>query len=414
MHALRDTDPEVFEAIRREAERQHASLELIASENFVSPAVLEALGSVLTNKYAEGYPGRRYYGGCEWVDVVERLAIERACQLFGAEHANVQPHAGAQANMAAYMAFMEPGDTFLGMNLAHGGHLTHGSPVNFSGKWFRVVSYQVDPKTERIDYDALRELAKKERPKLIIAGASAYPRIIDFEAFRRIADEVGALLMVDMAHIAGLVAAGLHPSPVPHAQFVTTTTHKTLRGPRGGMVLCQADYAKEIDKAVFPGLQGGPLMHVIAAKAVALKEASTEEFKAYQRQIVANAKTLAEELLSRGYRLVSGGTDNHLMLVDVKQKGLTGKDAEKALDEVGVTVNKNTIPFDTESPFVTSGIRIGTPAVTSRGMKEDAMRVIARVIDTALQAAVKGELDQVKERLRGEVAELCKAYPLYA
>jgi len=411
---LEVVDPEVYEAIRKEKERQNNTIELIASENFVSEAVLEAQGSVLTNKYAEGLPGRRYYGGCDMVDIPERLAIERAKALFGADHANVQPHSGAQANQAVFFAALEPGDTVMGMALPHGGHLTHGSPVNFSGKWFRVVSYQVDPKTERIDYDALRELAKKERPKLIIAGASAYPRIIDFEAFRRIADEVGALLMVDMAHIAGLVAAGLHPSPVPHAQFVTTTTHKTLRGPRGGMVLCQADYAKEIDKAVFPGLQGGPLMHVIAAKAVALKEASTEEFKAYQRQIVANAKTLAEELLSRGYRLVSGGTDNHLMLVDVKQKGLTGKDAEKALDEVGVTVNKNTIPFDTESPFVTSGIRIGTPAVTSRGMKEDAMRVIARVIDTALQAAVKGELDQVKERLRGEVAELCKAYPLYA
>jgi len=410
---LSSVDPEIYSAIQKEIGRQNGGIELIASENFVSRAVMEAQGSVLTNKYAEGLPGRRYYGGCEFVDIAETLAIERAKQLFGAEHANVQPHSGAQANQTVFFSVLRPGDKVMGMALPHGGHLTHGSPVNFSGKWFEIVAYEVDKATERIDYDALRDKAKKERPKLIIAGASAYPRIIDFEAFRSIADEVGALLMVDMAHIAGLVAAGIHPSPVPHAQFVTTTTHKTLRGPRGGLILCKAEYAKDIDKAVFPGMQGGPLMHVIAAKAVALKEALSEEFKAYQRQIVANAKALAGELANRGYRLVSGGTDNHLMLVDVKARGLTGKAAEAALDQVGVTVNKNTIPFDTESPFVTSGIRIGTPAVTTRGMKEDAMREIAAIIDETLQAAVSGALDDVKERLRGRVQELCRTYPLY-
>lgn len=410
---LKDIDPEVYEAIELERRRQNEKIELIASENFVSEAVLEAQGSVLTNKYAEGLPDRRYYGGCEYVDIAESLAIERAKQLFGADHANVQPHSGAQANQTVFFAVLRPGDKVMGMSLPHGGHLTHGSPVNFSGKWFEIVAYEVDRETERIDYDAVRDKAKKERPKLIIAGASAYPRIIDFEAFRSIADEVGALLMVDMAHIAGLVAAGIHPSPVPHAQFVTTTTHKTLRGPRGGLILCQAEYAKEIDKAVFPGMQGGPLMHVIAAKAVSFKEALSEEFSAYQRQVVANAKALAEELANRGYRLVSGGTDNHLMLIDVKAKGLTGKDAEAALGQVGVTVNKNTIPFDTESPFVTSGIRVGTPAVTTRGMKEDAMREIGAIIDEALQAAASNTLDGAAEALRGRVKELCAAYPLY-
>jgi len=411
--ALSDVDPEVYGAIQKEIGRQNDGIELIASENFVSRAVMEAQGSVLTNKYAEGLPGKRYYGGCEYVDIVESLAIERAKQLFGADHANVQPHSGAQANQTVFFSVLRPGDKVMGMSLPHGGHLTHGSPVNFSGKWFEIVAYEVDRTTEQIDYDALRDKAKKERPKLIIAGASAYPRVIDFEAFRSIADEVGAVLMVDMAHIAGLVAAGIHPSPVPHAQFVTTTTHKTLRGPRGGLILCQAEYAKDIDKAVFPGMQGGPLMHVIAAKAVSFKEALSEEFRAYQRQIVANAKALAAELAGRGYRLVSGGTDNHLMLVDVKAKGLTGKEAEAALGKVGVTVNKNTIPFDTESPFVTSGIRIGTPAVTTRGMKEDAMREIAAIIDETLQAAIKGSLDSVAETLRGRVKELCAAHPLY-
>jgi len=411
--ALQNVDPEVYNAIQQEIGRQNDGIELIASENFVSRAVMEAQGSVLTNKYAEGLPARRYYGGCEYVDVAETLAIERAKKLFGADHANVQPHSGAQANQTVFFATLRPGDKVMGMSLPHGGHLTHGSPVNFSGKWFEIVAYEVDKETERIDYDAVREKAKQERPKLIIAGASAYPRVIDFEAFRSIADEVGALLMVDMAHIAGLVAAGIHPSPVPHAQFVTTTTHKTLRGPRGGLVLCKEEYAKDIDKAVFPGLQGGPLMHVIAAKAVSFKEALSEDFNAYQRQIVANAQALALELMNRGYRLVSGGTDNHLMLIDVKARGLTGKEAEAALGEVGVTVNKNTIPFDPESPFVTSGIRIGTPAVTTRGMKEDAMKEIGAIIDEALQAAAKNGLDQVAEGLRGRVKELCVTYPLY-
>lgn len=410
---LSSVDPEVYEAIEAERRRQNSTIELIASENFVSRAVMEAAGTVLTNKYAEGYPGRRYYGGCEYVDIPESLAIERAKALFGAEHANVQPHSGAQANQAVFFAMLEPGDTVLGMALPHGGHLTHGSPVNLSGKWFRVISYGVDRETERIDYDALRELALEHRPKLIIAGASAYPRIIDFARFREICDEVGAKLMVDMAHIAGLVAAGLHPSPVPYAEFVTTTTHKTLRGPRGGLILCRAEYAKEIDKAVFPGLQGGPLMHIIAAKAVALKEASDPSFVDYQKRVVANARALADALLARGYRLVSGGTDNHLILVDVKAKGLTGREAEQALDEIGITVNKNTIPFDQESPFVTSGIRLGTPAVTTRGMGIEAMQTIAELIDETLTAAVKGELERVAPDLRRRVAELTAAHPLY-
>jgi glycine hydroxymethyltransferase len=411
MHALRDTDPEVFEAIRRETERQHASLELIASENFVSPAVLEALGSVLTNKYAEGYPGRRYYGGCEWVDVVERLAIERACELFGAEHANVQPHAGAQANMAAYMAFMEPGDAFLGMNLSHGGHLTHGSPVNFSGRWFRVIAYGVSEEDGRIDYDQVREIALRERPKVIVAGASAYPRVIDFEVFGAIAREAGAALVVDMAHIAGLVAGGVHPSPVPHADVVTSTAHKALRGPRSGFILCRERHAKAIDKQVFPGLQGGPLMHVIAAKAVAFKEALDPSFRTYARQVVENARALADELMGLGYDLVSGGTDNHLLLVDLRRRDLTGKEAEEALGRAGITVNKNTVPGETRSPFVTSGIRIGTAALTTRGMREGEFRTIGRWIAEVL-AAPRDE--SVARRIGAQVAELCEAYPLYA
>ena len=410
---LSSVDPEVFQAIESERRRQNETIELIASENFVSRAVMEAAGSVLTNKYAEGYPGRRYYGGCEFVDIPESLAIQRAKELFGAEHVNVQPHSGAQANQAVFFAVLQPGDTILGMALPHGGHLTHGSPVNLSGKWFNVVSYGVDPETERIDYDVVRSLAKEHRPKLIIAGASAYPRIIDFAKFREICDEVGAMLMVDMAHIAGLVAAGLHPSPVPYAEFVTTTTHKTLRGPRGGMILCKAEFANAIDKAVFPGLQGGPLMHIIAAKAVALKEASDPSFVTYQKQILRNAQALAETLLERGHRLVSGGTDNHLLLVDVKAKGLTGKEAEEGLESIGITVNKNTIPFDQESPFVTSGIRLGTPAATTRGMDEEAMKVIGEIIDDMLTTMVKGEQDAVTPQLRARVAELAAAYPLY-
>lgn len=411
--SLRTVDPEVYAAIESERKRQESKIELIASENFVSPAVLEAAGSVLTNKYAEGYPGRRYYGGCEYVDIPERLAIERAKELFKAEHANVQPHSGAQANQAVFFAALEPGDTILGMSLPHGGHLTHGSPVNLSGKWFKVVSYGVDPKTELIDYDAVRELAKEHRPKLIIAGASAYPRFIDYAKFREICDEVGAKFMVDMAHVAGLVAAGLHPSPVPYADYVTTTTHKTLRGPRGGLILCRESEAKAIDKAVFPGLQGGPLMHIIAAKAVALKEAMQPEFVEYQERVLANAKALAAALSARGYRLVSGGTDNHLMLVDVKSKGITGKDAERVLDEIGITVNKNTIPFDQESPFVTSGIRLGTPAVTTRGYTEKDMETIADIIDEALKAAARGEIERVEGSLRERVLALSAAHPFY-
>lgn len=437
---LVEKDPEVAEAIRQEAYRQHRKLEMIASENHVSRAVLEALGSVLTNKYAEGYPGRRYYGGCEYVDVVERLAIERAKRLFHAAHANVQPHSGAQANAAVYFAALDPGDVVLGMNLSHGGHLTHGSPVNLSGKWFRFAHYGVNRETERIDYDEVRRIARETKPRLIVAGASAYPRVIDFAIFREIADEVGAYLMVDMAHIAGLVAVGLHPSPVPYAHFVTTTTHKTLRGPRGGMILVGSesdgssggsaglsggrngvrgggkdggdapDWGAKIDKAVFPGTQGGPLMHVIAAKAVALGEALQPAFRRYQEQVVANAKALAEALLARGFRLVSGGTDNHLILVDVKAKGMTGKWAETRLDEIGITANKNTIPFDTEKPTVASGIRLGTPALTTRGMGEDEMREIAEIIALALDPRADAKM---LEEARGRVAALVEQFPLY-
>jgi glycine hydroxymethyltransferase len=410
LRSLSVTDPEIYSAIEAEKKRQMDVIELIASENLVSRAVLEAAGSVMTNKYAEGYPRRRYYGGCQFVDVAEELARERAKTIFGAEHANVQPHSGAQANTGVYFAAIKPQDTVLGMNLAHGGHLTHGSPVNISGKYFKFVAYGVDKKTERIDYDAVRKIAKECRPALVVAGASAYPRIIDFASFREIADEVGALLMVDMAHIAGLVAAGLHPSPVPYAQFVTTTTHKTLRGPRGGLILCTQEWAQRIDKAIFPGIQGGPLMHIIAAKAVAFKEALEPSFKAYQEQILKNAKVLADELMSRGYRLVSGGTDNHLMLVDLSDKGITGRQAEEALDEVGITVNKNGIPFDTKKPTVTSGIRIGTPAVTTRGMKEDDMKVIADLIDRALSSI--GD-EKEKARVSADVAALTVKYPFY-
>jgi glycine hydroxymethyltransferase len=410
MEHLRREDPELFKAIEQELGRQRGKIELIASENFVSPAVLEAMGSVLTNKYAEGYPGRRYYGGCEWVDVAEELANSRVRTLFGADHANVQPHSGAQANMAVYLAVLQPGDTVLGMNLAHGGHLTHGSPVNFSGRLYHFVDYGVDPDTERINYDHVLEQAKKHRPKLIVAGASAYPRIIDFARLREIADEVGALLMVDMAHIAGLVATGHHPSPVPHAHFVTSTTHKTLRGPRGGLILCKEEFAKAIDKAVFPGMQGGPLMHIIAAKAVAFKEASEPEFKAYSQAIIDNAKTLAEGLKTRGLRLVSGGTDNHLMLVDVRNLGLTGKQAEHLLDDVGITCNKNAIPYDPESPFVTSGIRLGTPAVTTRGFDEEAMEEVADVIAMVLKHP---DDEHKKNEARRRVAALTERFPLY-
>lgn len=409
LREIYNADPEVAEAIEKELKRQQDHIELIASENFVSLPVMAAMGTHLTNKYAEGYPGRRYYGGCEFVDVVENIAIERAKRLFGAEHANVQPHSGAQANMAVYFAVLEPGDTIMGMNLAHGGHLTHGSPVNISGKYFKIVPYGVDANTGYIDYDEVRRLAREFKPKLIVAGASAYPRVIDFEKFREIADEVGAYLMVDMAHIAGLVAAGLHPSPVPYADFVTTTTHKTLRGPRGGMILCKEKYAKIIDKAIFPGTQGGPLMHVIAAKAICFGEALKPEFKEYQKQILKNAQALANGLIEEGFNLVSGGTDNHLMLVDLRNRGITGKDAEKVLDKVRITVNKNTIPNDPESPFVTSGIRLGTPAVTTRGMKEEDMRQIARAISLALP-----DFEKNREQILGIVDDLCKRYPLYS
>lgn len=411
MNHLPQQDPQVFQAIQDELKRQQTKIELIASENFVSPAVMEAQGSVLTNKYAEGYPGRRYYGGCEYVDVVEDLARERAKQLFGAEHANVQPHSGAQANMAVYFTVLNHGDTVLGMNLSHGGHLTHGSPVNFSGIQYNFVEYGVDPETHRINYDDVLEKARLHKPKLIVAGASAYPREIDFARFREIADEVGAYLMVDMAHIAGLVAAGLHPNPVPYAHFVTTTTHKTLRGPRGGMILCKEEFAKQIDKAIFPGIQGGPLMHVIAAKAVALGEALNDSFKEYAQNIINNASRLAEALVKEGFTLVSGGTDNHLLLVDLRSLGLTGKVAEKVLDEIGITVNKNTIPYDPESPFVTSGIRIGTAAVTSRGFGLAEMDEIASIITLALKN-VDNEEKQAEARER--VAALTEKFPLYA
>ena len=408
--SLEQVDPEVFEAIRDESERLESNLELIASENVVSEAVLEAQGSLMTNKYAEGYPGKRYYGGCEYVDVVERLAVERARALFGAEHVNVQPHSGSQANMAVYFAVLKPGDAYLGMDLSHGGHLSMGSPVNFSGRLYGVASYGVSAETETIDYDALAELARERRPRLIVAGASAYPRVLDYARFRAIADEVGALLMVDMAHIAGLVAAGCHPSPVPHADYVTTTTHKTLRGPRGGMILCREEHAKTLDGRVFPGMQGGPLMHVIAAKAVALKEASTPEFASYQRQIVANAKALAGALTERGFRLVSGGTDNHVMLLDLRDSEITGKLAQETLERAGITANRNTVPFDRRSPFVTSGVRIGTPAVTTRGMKEPEMRVIAEWIRRAL--AKVGDPPGL-DAIAAEVRALCERFPVY-
>ncbi len=409
--SLAQFDPEITSVIRHETERQEYSLEFIASENFVSEHVLEAQGSLLTNKYAEGYPGKRYYGGCECVDVAEQLAIDRAKQLFGAEHANVQAHSGSQANMAVYFATCQPGDTVLGMNLAHGGHLTHGSPVNFSGKLFNIVPYGVREETGTIDYNEVEQLAKEHQPKMIVVGASAYPRTIDFEAFRRIADQVGAMVMVDMAHIAGLVAAGVHPTPVPHAEFVTTTTHKTLRGPRGGMILCQEEYAKKLNSNIFPGIQGGPLMHVIAAKAVAFKEALAPEFKDYARQVVSNAQALAGDLVERGYKLVSGGTDTHLMLLDFTGSDLTGKVAEATLEKAGITVNKNAVPFDTRSPFVTSGIRIGTPATTTRGLKEGEMKQVGAWVDRALQNI---DNEAVLAEIRGEIRELCQQFPLYA
>jgi glycine hydroxymethyltransferase len=410
-HNLSQFDPEIAQSIQAETRRQEFSLELIASENFVSEPVLEAQGSVLTNKYAEGYPGKRYYGGCEFVDQAEQLAIDRACALFGAEHANVQPHSGSQANMAVYFEVCQPGDTVLGMNLAHGGHLTHGSPVNFSGKLFNIVPYGVRQDTATIDYDEVASLAREHRPRLIVVGASAYPRTIDFEAFRAIADEVGAMVMVDMAHIAGLVAAGEHPNPVPHAEFVTSTTHKTLRGPRGGMILCREEFAKKLNSNIFPGIQGGPLMHAIAAKAVAFKEAGTDEFKAYAGQVVKNAKALAGALSERNFNLVSGGTDNHLMLLDFTGTELTGKVAEATLEQAGITVNKNAVPFDTRSPFVTSGVRIGTPATTTRGFKESEMIQIADWIRRALDNI---DNEQQLISIRNEVEDLCRQFPLYA
>lgn len=410
MNEIKAQDNVLFEAMHKELERQNNNIELIASENFVSKAVMEAQGSVLTNKYAEGYPHKRYYGGCEFVDIVEDLARDRAKELFGAEHANVQPHSGSQANMAVYRVAIKPGDTVLGMDLSHGGHLTHGSHVNFSGIDYHFVAYEVDKETETINYDNVRALAKEHKPKLIIAGASAYSREIDFKQFREIADEVGALFMVDMAHIAGLVATDLHENPVPYADFVTTTTHKTLRGPRGGMILCKAEYAKAIDKAIFPGIQGGPLMHVIAAKAVAFGEALQPEFKTYQTQVINNAKTLAASLSERGLRIVSGGTDNHLFSVDVTPMDLTGKVAEHALDAVGITTNKNTIPFDKTSPFVTSGIRIGTPAVTTRGLKEDEMKLIGNIIADVL---ANHEDEQVLAKAREQVKSITDKFPLY-
>ncbi|ABD21824.1 Serine hydroxymethyltransferase [Staphylococcus aureus] len=411
MSYITKQDKVIAEAIEREFQRQNSNIELIASENFVSEAVMEAQGSVLTNKYAEGYPGRRYYGGCEFVDVTESIAIDRAKALFGAEHVNVQPHSGSQANMAVYLVALGMGDTVLGMNLSHGGHLTHGAPVNFSGKFYNFVEYGVDKDTERINYDEVRKLALEHKPKLIVAGASAYSRTIDFKKFKEIADEVNAKLMVDMAHIAGLVAAGLHPNPVEYADFVTTTTHKTLRGPRGGMILCKEEYKKDIDKTIFPGIQGGPLEHVIAAKAVAFGEALENNFKTYQQQVVKNAKVLAEALINEGFRIVSGGTDNHLVAVDVKGSiGLTGKEAEETLDSVGITCNKNTIPFDQEKPFVTSGIRLGTPAATTRGFDEKAFEEVAKIISLALKNSKDEEkLQQAKER----VAKLTAEYPLY-
>ena len=408
---LAQADPEISALVHEELDRQNTRLELIASENFTSEAVLEATGSVLTNKYAEGYPGKRYYGGCEFVDVAESLAIDRAKQLFGADHVNVQPHSGAQANMAVYMAVLKPGDTILGMNLAHGGHLTHGHPLNFSGKLYTIVPYGVRKDDERIDYEELERLAHQHKPKMIMVGASAYPRIIDFPRIAAVAKAVGAPMVVDMAHIAGLVAVGLHPSPVPHADFVTSTTHKTLRGPRSGLILCREQYAKDLDRSVFPGVQGGPLMHIIAAKAVCFKEAMEPAFKDYQRQIVANAQRLASAIASRGFRIVSGGTDNHLMLVDVFSKGVTGKAAEAALGKAGITVNKNAIPFDQNPPMVASGIRIGTPALTTRGMREAEMDVVGELIGRVLAAP---DDDRVAGMVKQEVDRLCKAFPLYS
>ena len=408
---LKTVDPEIQKAIDQELSRQREKLEMIASENIVSTAVMQAQGSILTNKYAEGYPGKRYYGGCEYVDIVEQLAIDRAKKLFGAEYANVQPHSGAQANTAVYFALLQPGDTILGMNLTDGGHLTHGSPVNISGKYFKIIPYGVDKETERIDYDELERLAKEHQPKLIVGGASAYSRIIDFERMAQIAKSVGAYFMVDMAHIAGLVAAGLHPSPVPYADVVTTTTHKTLRGPRGGLILCRdAEFGKQFNKAIFPGIQGGPLMHVIAAKAVAFKEALSDEFKVYQQQVLDNAKALADELVKKRFRIVSGGTDNHLMLVDLRSKNITGKEAQFLLDEIGITANRNTIPFEPLSPFVTSGIRLGTPALTTRGLKEDDIREVADIIADVIENREDGA---VIETAKAKDQAICKKFPLY-
>ena len=408
---LKHTDPEVFQAFRAEIERQTQQLEMIASENFVSEAIMEAEGSIFMNKYAEGYPGKRYYGGCENMDVVERLAVDRLNQLFGSEYANVQPHSGTQANMAVYFAFLNPGDSILSMDLAHGGHLSHGLPVSFSGRFFKIAHYGVSRETEIIDYDEVAEIARKQRPKLIIAGASAYPRTIDFAYFKAIADEVGAYLMVDMAHIAGLVASGVHPSPVPYADFITSTTHKTMRGPRGGIILAKEKYSRSLNSQIFPGIQGGPLMHVIAAKAVAFKEALRDEFKIYQQQIVANAKTLAKTLQDRGFRLVSGGTDNHLLLVDLSDKGLTGAKAEEVLERSGITVNKNTIPFDTQSPRVTSGIRIGTPGVTTRGLKEREMEEVGNYISELL---TRPDDDRLARDIKTKIRSLCERFPLYS
>jgi glycine hydroxymethyltransferase len=410
MNKLKQTDPEIYEIIFGETKRQAQGLELIASENFVSEAVMEAIGSVMTNKYSEGYPGKRYYGGCEFMDKAENLARARAKQLFGCEHANVQPHSGSQANMAVYFSVLQPGDTILGMNLSHGGHLTHGHPVNFSGKFFKVVSYGVSKEKETLDYDELMNIARKAKPKMIIAGASAYPRELDFGKFREVADEVGSYLMVDIAHIAGLIVAEIHQSPVPHADFVTTTTHKTLRGPRGGMVMCKKKYAKDIDKEVMPGIQGGPLMHVIAAKAVAFKEAMEPSFKEYQHQVVKNAKALAAGMAKLGYHVVSGGTDNHLMLISFIEKNLTGKAIEEALEKAGITVNKNTVPFDPQKPFITSGIRMGTPALTTRGMKETEMEKIAVLIDRVVSNL---DNEEVYAQIKQEVMELCQKFPLY-
>ncbi len=407
--ALAQVDPDVAQAIEQEHERQRSKLQLIPSENYTSAAVLEAQGCLMTNKYAEGYPGNRHYGGCEFVDIVENLAIDRAKKLFGAEHANVQPHSGSQANMAVYFSVLEPGDLIIGMQLAHGGHLTHGAPASFSGRFFKVVSYGVNPETETLDFDEIMRLAKLNRPKMIVVGASAYPQIIDFAKFGEIAKEVGAYLMADIAHIAGLIAGGVHPNPFPHADFVTVTTHKTLRGPRGGMILCRAEFAEKIDKTVFPGIQGGPLMHVIAAKAVCLKEAMSKQFADYQRRIVRNARRLAAEFAERGFRLVTGGTNTHLMLIDLTNKGLTGKEAAEILDDAGITVNRNAIPFDKRSPLVTSGIRPGTPAVTTRGMGEDEMAVIAAFVDEALNARYdRTHLSRIRERVR----ELCQKFPM--